>query len=172
MEEVSKDNIPQYSNLSDAMFGVIQILVDSGEIMTFEDMGYYLGKIHSDGESNVVAQKKYGENHSKLATLMDLAVIGKNDNRATDYASVLGKKYYQLDSEKRSELGKRLLLRIPIIQNVFVKQSIAQIDRDMEILSVTTKKRRRSNVINVIRSIIVDNENLSKRIDFEGEGSF
>lgn len=169
LEEVSKDNIPQYSNLRDAMFGVIQILVESGESMTFEDLGYYLWKIHSDEESNIVAQKKYGENHSKLAALIDLTVIGKSTNRAVVYASVLGKKFYQLDLDKRNELGKKLLLRIPIIQKVFVKQSIAQIDKEMEILSVTTKKRRRSNVINVVRSIIKDNENLSNRIDFKGE---
>lgn len=169
LEEVSKDNIPQLSKPDDAMFGVIQVLIDSGEILTFEELGYYLEKKHSEEESNTVAQKKYGENHSKLAALMDLVVIGKNDNRAAVYASVLGEKFYQLDFDKKNELGKRLLLRIPIIQNVFVRQSIAQIDGDMEILSVTTKKRRRSSVINVIRSIIGDNEKLSNRIEFEGE---
>ena len=66
-------------------------------------------------------------------------------------------------------LAKRLLLRIPMVQNVFVNQSVGQIDKDMEILSLCTRKRRRSNVINVVKSIIEGNEILSNRIGFEGE---
>lgn len=169
LEKVSKDNIPQFSSLEEAEYEVNGILVESGEEMSFEDVGYYLGRIHSEEEANVTAQKKYGENHTKLAALMDLAVIGKNGNRAAVYASVLGKQFYQLEKREQENLARRLLLRIPIIQNAFIKESVAQIDIDMNILSPTTGKRRRSNVINVLKSIIQDNENLSSRIDFKGE---
>ena len=107
LEEVSKDNIPQYSSLNDAMFNVNQILVQSEESMSFEDLGYYLGKLHSEEESNTVAQKKYGENHSKMATLMDLAVIGKRGNKSTVYVSVLGKEFYKMEENTKNELARK-----------------------------------------------------------------
>ena len=169
LEKVTKDNIPQYSNLDDALFNVNRVLVQSEETMTYEDLGYYLEKEHSEEEANTVAQKKYGENHSKMAALMDLAVIGETGRRSTVYISVLGKEFYKIEEIVKVELAKRLLLRIPIIQNTFVNRSMEQIDKDMDILSSTTKKRRRSNVINVIRSIVKDNENLSNMIGFKSE---
>ena len=114
-------------------------------------------------------EAKYGENHSKIAALMDLAVIGETGKRSTVYTSVLGKEFYKLEENIKVDLAKRLLLRIPIIQNAFKNQSLEQIDKDLDILSSTTKKRRRSNVINVIRSIVKDNENLSNMIGFKSE---
>ena len=41
---------------------------------------------------------------------------------------------------------------------------MASQDKDLDVLSVTTKKRRRSNVINVVRSIVEGNEELSEKI--------
>ncbi len=169
LEPVTMGNIPQLSQLDKGMFHVIEILMESGQAMLFEELGYYLEQKYGSDEPKVGAQKKYGENHGKMAALMDLAVVGKQGQRAIVYPSVLGEGFYKMGQEMQEGLGKRLLLRIPMVQNVFVNQSVGQIDKDMEILSLSTRKRRRSNVINVVKSIIEGNENLSNRIGFEGE---
>lgn len=168
-ESVTKDNIPQYSSLEDAVYGVNKVLIDSGEEQIFDDLGYYLEKKRDPNTIKSAALKKYGENHAKLATLIDLAVIGKTGVKSKITISVLGKEVYKLEEDKQKELVKRLCLRIPIVQNVFKTGDINQVDRDLEVLSVTTKKRRRSNVINVIRSIVDDNQELSNKIGLQGE---
>ncbi len=169
LEPVTMGNIPQLSQLDKGMFHVIEILMESGQAMLFEELGYYLEQKYGSDEPKVGAQKKYGENHGKMAALMDLAVVGKQGQRVIVYPSVLGEGFYKMGQEMQEGLAKRLLLRIPMVQNVFVNQSVGQIDKDMEILSLSTRKRRRSNVINVVKSIIEGNENLSNRIGFEGE---
>ena len=161
LEAVTKDNIPQYSSMDDALYEVNRILVKAEKEMTFEKLGEILEAKRGENTANLIALKKYGENHAKLATLIDLAVIEKKGNRSNVEVSVLGKRFYALDEISKKELVRRLLLRIPIVQNAFKENKIEQIDTDMEILSVTTKKRRRSNVINVVRSIIEDNAKLS-----------
>lgn len=166
LERVSKSNIPQFGEIVTSVYKVNEKLVKAEKEMPFEEIGYYLQKEGEEKKRTITAQKKFGENHSKMAALMDLAVIGKKGNRSTIYSSLLGNKFYKMEEKEKEDLKKRLLLRIPIIQNVFVHESIGQIDEDMNILSPATEKRRRSNVINVLKSIIEDNENLSSRIDF------
>ena len=157
--------------MDDALYEVNRILVEAKKEMTFETLGKILETIRGENTANLIALKKYGENHAKLATLIDLAVIGKKGNRSNVEVSVLGKHFYALDKMAQKELVRRLLLRIPIVQNAFKESKIEQIDTDMDILSVTTKKRRRSNVINVIRSIVEDNAKLSELINLDGERS-
>lgn len=171
LETVTKDNIPQYSCMDDALYEVNRILVEAEKEMTFESLGEILETKRGENTANLIALKKYGENHAKLATLIDLAVIGKKGNRSNVEVSILGKYFYALDEMSQKELARRLLLRIPIVQNAFKENKIEQIDTDMDILSVTTKKRRRSNVINVIRSIVEDNVKLSELINLDSERS-
>lgn len=167
-EPVTQENIPQFSDLDDAVYVVNEILYNSGEEHTFSELGSYLHR-KNEIKGNDTARKKYGENHSKMATLLDLAVVRKTGKSSIVALSVLGEKFYGLEKSQKEELKKRLLLRIPIVQNVFKNNSFAQIEEDMEILSDSTKKRRRSNVVNVIRSIVEDNPELSERIGFKGE---
>ena len=169
LEAVSKDNIPQYSDLMDSFYEVNKILVESEKLMTFEEMGYYLGTGHTNMNDGQVAQKKYGENHAKLATLLDLACISKNGNQSHIYSSLLGYKFYQLSNTEKKELIKRLCLRIPIVQSVFKARSVNQINEEIKILSASTQNRRRSNVISVIRSIVEDNQTLYSRIEYDSE---
>ena len=169
LEAVSKDNIPQYSDLMDSFYKVNIILVESEELMTFEEMGYYLGTGHTNMNDSQVAQKKYGENHAKLATLLDLACISKNGNQSHIYSSLLGYKFYQLSDTEKKELIKRLCLRIPIVQSVFKARSVNQINKEIKILSASTQNRRRSNVISVIRSIVEGNQTLCSMIEYDSE---
>ena len=169
LEKISKDNIPQYSSIQDAIFELNHILYKANKELTYEEIGSVLEENKSGDEANLIALKKYGENHSKLATLIDLAVIGKKGNRSKVEVSILGQVFYTLDSTMQNLLVKRLLLRIPIVQNAFKEGDIKQIDRDLDILSITTKKRRRSNVINVIRSIVDTDKILAELLNLEGE---
>ena len=137
--------------------------------MSFEELGYYLGQLHDNMKDGSVAQKKYGENHAKLATLLDLACISKNGNQSRIYTSVLGRRFYHLSADKKKDLIKKLCLRIPIIQSVFKTGSVLQIYEEMKILSASTQNRRRSNVENVLRSIIEDNPELSAKIEYDCE---
>lgn len=169
LEKVSKDNIPQYSELDDAFYEVNKILVDSDSSMTFEELGYSLGKLHHKMKDGIGAKKKYGENHAKLATLIDLACISKAGNRSHIYSSVFGRRFYYLSDNKKKELIKRLCLRIPVIQSVFKVGSVSQIYEEMKILSASTQNRRRSSVENVLELIIKDDFELSAKIEYDCE---
>lgn len=169
LEKVSKDNIPQYSDLKDAFYEVNKILVESEMSMTFEELGYYLGQLHENMNEGLVAQKKYGENHAKLAALLDLACISKTGNQSHIYSSVFGMRFYQLAEDEKKNLVKKLCLRIPIIQCVFKVGSVKQINEEIQILSASTQNRRRSNVENVLRSIVRGNQVLSSKIEYDCE---
>ena len=157
-EKANAENIFQFSNLEHALINVPEILsmfVNSNEVLNFEKIGFYLergekgAKLHSD-----VAMKKYGENHAKMAALLDLAVVSKTDSRAEVALSEFGKYFVTLDKNKQKDLALKLCLRVPIVQNYFLNgRDKKQIERDLSILSRTTQNRRRSNVIIVVRSI-------------------
>lgn len=158
LEKINAENIFQFSNIEHALLEVPEILgnfVKSGITVKFEDIGYYL----ENGEKATkdlsdVALRKYGENHTKMAALLDLAVVSKTDSRAEVSLSELGKYFITLDREKQIQLALKLCLRIPIVQNYFINnQNAEQIEKDLSVLSKTTQNRRRSNVTFVIRSI-------------------
>lgn len=155
LESVDKDNIPQFSQLRDAYLKTPQIINDCDENVTFEDLGYYLKKAEDDKfVHNAVSDKKYGENHAKLATLLDLARIDKGAQSHKVEISEFGKVYCKLNNDEKEEIAKKLRYRIPIVQKYFLNGEDEEvIDSEMAILSVTTKNRRRSNVVNVIQWI-------------------
>lgn len=153
-EPVTKDNIPQYSQLSDALYKVSKILHDCGKKLSFDDIGYYLTRGNTNYKQNLIANKKYGENHAKLAALLDLVLVDKTSLRAQISLSEFGKHFSLLPYAEQKELAYKLCLRIPIIQDYFISNgSEAKLDKDLNILSPETKKRRRSNVINVVKLV-------------------
>lgn len=155
-EAVSKDNIPQYSNIDDAYIETPRILKQlKGSRVGFDDLGYYLEREDNPDRKKDGALKKYGENHAKLATLLDLAHIAKNGIRSEVVITKFGELFDELNYEEKKDLAIKLSLRIPIIQNYFVEgYDIDTVNRDFKILSSVTQKRRRSNVLDMIRSII------------------
>lgn len=150
-EPVTKENIPQFSSPADALSGVVKILRDANTAMSFEDIGYYLTRDNPAFKQNPVANKKYGENHAKLAALLDLVLIDKADIRAHISLSEFGKYYSRLPETERERIVRKLCLRIPIVQNWFLSEHPSEtLEKDLEILSKETQKRRRPNVENVI----------------------
>lgn len=147
-EEISNSNIPQFSNLYDAIFEIPRIVSEAGIPITYEDMGYYLNK----KSKNQLAQRKYGENHSKFATLLDLSTINAPNNIFQIYTSVFGKSYISKTKEEQLQLASKLMFRIPIIQNLFLdaKDSVVEINNYLTSLSNTTARRRKSSVDNIV----------------------
>ncbi|WP_252237315.1 hypothetical protein [Clostridium sp. ZBS17] len=153
-EEITRENIPQFSKIEDAIFSVPQLLVNGNLKISFEEMGYYLSRENAEAKKNEVALKKYGENHAKMAALIDLARVSKADSRALIESSEMAKYYMTLSKDIKTKLLARLCLRIPIVQNQCISgESSDMLDKDMLILSKETQKRRRSNVVSVVKYI-------------------
>ena len=148
-EEVNQENIPQYSDLFDATINVLEYAMNDGNMLTFEKMGYYL-----DGKSkNKVARVKYGENHSKFATLIDLLTIHKNNNKSYVRYSVMGNAFNDLNDVTKNNVLAKLMFRIPIIQKFYynaIYNDIISLDEYFKDLSPTTANRRRPNVVGII----------------------
>lgn len=155
LEEVTPENIPQFSDINDSYYRVLKVLIETNESdMNFSDMGYYLRIDENANRSKDGALKKYGENHSKLAALMDLVLINKSGHSSYINPSELGRVFYNLDDNEKENIICKQMLRIPIIRNaVFSKDQSLSIDKDIEVLSKTTQKRRRSNVITMLKLI-------------------
>ena len=159
-ENILPSNIPQFSKFNDAIFDVVNILGNMKEQIRFEDLGYYL-----DGKNkSLIAKKKYGENHSKFATLLDLVAIINKSNVNYIELSVLGKSYNKLNKEDKLNLVVNLSLRIPIVQNVLSNAFDSKVNLTdyMEILSEKTLKRRQSNVTELFQFI---KENSNDKLD-------
>ena len=136
-----------------ASYNVIDILIDSGiENMNFSDMGYYLRANNNPNSIKDGALKKYGENHTKVATLMDLTHIGKRGISSYIRPTELGRVFYDLNKVEKENIACKLLLRIPILSNALTI-GYKTIDEDIKVLSKTTQKRRRSNISTMLKLI-------------------
>ena len=94
-EEVTSDNIPQFGDLSVAMYLVPEILARN------DPMGYveFGRKLFDRGEKKEDAYRKYAENHCKIAAQLDLARITKKGNAgAIVSSSVMGKHFISVSS--------------------------------------------------------------------------
>lgn len=141
LPKVVSNNIPQFSNSED-IYKVMRVVLDSEIVdLSYEKIGYFL----CPKGSKSGAQTKYGENHYKLAAQLGLVTPNKPLS-TTD----LGIAYYLTeDSEKRKEMMKRLVMRIPIIQQVLLCANSQLVDMSeymCRFLSQSTMLRRRSNM--------------------------
>ncbi len=151
-EDIQPYNIPQFSNLTDAYIETPNVLCSSGKAMTFDELGVYLG---NGKNKSKVAQRKYGENHAKLATQLDLTVIRAPSNSYRVSISIFGRVFHRLEERDKKELIVRLLFRIPVIQKILKDAYYRQVDLDEELLCLSQKTlvRRRSNIIYLLRFI-------------------
>ena len=145
-EEIDASNIPQLSKFSAATEEIPKILMESGlESFNFKELAYYL---KGCGTSEF-AKMKYGENHAKLATLLDLASITFPQNSAEVGKSILLKEYYRLNKIDRNNLICKLILRIPIIQAILCQASSGNLNPEIllkTVLSSKTQERRSSSI--------------------------
>lgn len=152
LEDVLPSNIPQFSNPTDVYIETPNILGLSGQSMAYVELGTYLD---NGKEKNEVAQRKYGENHSKLAALLDLVVITAPSNSYKVALSVLGTAFNKKSDMEKKKLATRLLFRVPIIQKMLIDALLAEIDIEDELscLAEQTKKRRKPNIVLLLQFI-------------------
>ena len=145
--EISHGDVPQFSCLEDCVFKVPLVAIDCGiEDLTYTQMGFMLRE-HPRKEG---ADMKYGENHAKTAAQMGLCSI-KN---ARIYPSHLGVAFCDLDKEIQLRLLPKLILFIPYIFNQFA--SVAKYEdiiKSVSFLSLSTQKRRLSNIWSLISQV-------------------
>lgn len=159
--DITSGNIPQYSSFNDGTDRLVSILVRSGNFgPNFLELGRYL-TTHGKKEG---AYRKYGENHAKLASLLDLVYLDNKSSPIRIYLTELGKQYNKLDNKKKKTLVSKLAFRIPIIKKILIEAIEKEIfieEQLSETLSKSTAKRRAPNIAKLIDII---KENSSKEL--------
>ena len=156
--DIVSAQVPQFSDFNDGAYRIPELLEFSPDGMTFEEIGYQLVKSPTEG-----AGIKYGENHSKLASAMELVVIQKRPSNVISTA--LGKYLIKFIPNEKNELLKRLLLRQYIIQKM-IKGSANDILSYRQVvnsLSMATAIRRRNNVRTLLE-FVLKNSGEEKRL--------
>lgn len=149
--DIGATDIPQFSDFDDCFQGVTESIVTSGlKDITFEKMGYLLRTV----QRNSIADKKYGENHSKSAEILGLTNISKKGATKCINITPVGEVFYSLPQTEQNDLKPKLILYSKMMQNYFVQdESEETLQQMMSVLSESTQKRRRPNVMAFINSV-------------------
>ena len=150
--DIESQDIIQFSNYNHAIIDLLNVLLAKNDGLTFDEIGYRLM-----GAKTGLAQKKYGENHAKLALTCDFVSLNKQIAYIVNLTS-LGKNIVRFDEKYIRNVALRLIIRNHFILNALVlllsgekydyKKSCSGI------LSEKTMIRRRSNVKYVINEIL------------------
>lgn len=142
-ELISTANVPQFSSIDSAL-RVPEVLCALDEAQTFDQLGVYLDY---DSSKKVTANKKYGENHAKLATLLDLADIVSGAPLHV-CATPFSERFRALSLDEQRSMTARLAFRIPIIQRILIDAAHGSVDASeyLKPFSESTKKRRLPNL--------------------------
>lgn len=151
---LSPQDVPCFSNMENGASRLNELLSFAPNGLTFSEAGYQLMD-----SIEAAAQKKYGENQSKLAAIMSLVELSNTRPivvRPTAWGNYLTRYSF---SEKKPVL-KKLLLRDACVQNILCCALHGPVSyRDIvAFLSDSTKKRRRTNVKYLINFILSDTE--------------
>ena len=147
--------IPQFSNYENGTSNLIRVLNKSD--YTYEDLA-----IELQGDQGSSANKKYGENHAKLGALLDLAMITEDVSEGKKRKKVaitsLGRYVLSLSKDEGECVIRKLILRIPIIQQLIIRSSDCEVYLT-EVLrnsgaSQSTIIRRKPNVTELINRLI------------------
>lgn len=158
-------DVPCFSTFENGAVRLNELLEFEAEGLTFSDAGYQLMNSVKPG-----AKTKYGENHSKLAAMMDLVTI--SDTRPvivkpTAWGSYLTK--YEL--RRKHDVLKKLLLRDLCVKTIVkaALQGQTSYREAVKVLSPSTALRRRSNVRYLVEYVLTgtEREDALSRIDWE-----
>lgn len=147
-------DIPCFSNMEKGASRLNELLLFAPEGLTLSEIGYQLMNSTNDG-----AQKKYGENHSKLAESMSLVLLS-NKKPIVVVATAWGNYLTRYSFNQKKEVIKKLLLRDRCIQSILsgaLKGSV-NYKEIVSFLSNSTKIRRRTNVRYLINFILSGSE--------------
>lgn len=149
--QIEAAQVPQFSDFGDGIYRVPELLEFAPEGMTFEKLGYQLVKSPTEG-----AGIKYGENHSKLASTMELVEITKRPSNVMSTA--LGKYLIRFMPDEKKEVLRRLALRQYMAQKIVhdARDRMISYREAVNRLSVATAVRRRNNVRVYLEFILKD----------------
>lgn len=143
--ELLPNDIPQFSNFNNSTINLTNNLSTSNSALTFNEIGLIL----TEEGKNDAAYKKYGENQSKTAELLELVSISSSVPKKVSLTP-LGQIFNDLDSTTRNSV-----LFYQILKTNIIKQIINLANFNNEILlsslctntiSIKTYIRRRSNI--------------------------
>lgn len=144
MLTITVADIPQFSNFEHGTSKITEILVKhNNEGLTFNEIGIYL-----QGKKSDAANKKYGENHSKLAELLDLVTITNARPRKV-FITKLGVVFTNSSDTKKDKILMAQISRTAIVKDIIEKsswQSFNLLEYLKLYLAISTAKRRCSNV--------------------------
>lgn len=148
---VLSSDVPQFSSIDSATSTICNVLSNRPlKGYKFEEIGEML---LPDRQADIVANKKYGENHVKTAS--DLGLCFCKDGKY--YISPIGCIFPQLTQYQRDQLISRLALRNSLVYTAICKVlngSPFNIVKEISFLSESTVKRRKNNCMimcNLIR---------------------
>lgn len=160
-----KSDVPIFSNFERSVIRVPELLAFAPEGLTFSELGYQLMKCTND-----VAQKKYGENQSKLAAICSVTEIGMARPRMVKLTS-FGKYLVTQPTDEKFQIFKRMLLRNAYLQDLVwkAKQGPISYKETVTCLAPSNQKRRGSNVHYLMDFIFKGSqrENILQNIDWK-----
>lgn len=161
--EVESIDIPQFSSFGAATNRLPEILEFAPDGLPFNEIGFQLVKSPND-----TAGRKYGENHAKLAEMLELVEIHNRPSKVT--STKLGKYLLGFQPEEKKELLKRLLIRQNIMKKLIHEAGKGKVEYMDEVLSLSksTAARRGRNVKMLMDYILTgtDEEVRINRIDW------
>ncbi|MBE6977869.1 MAG: hypothetical protein E7438_04420 [Ruminococcaceae bacterium] len=143
--------ILQYSSFSDGVTRIPELLQFYPDGENFINLGYQMV-----AAPNEAANRKYGENHARLAEALGLATISASKPRYAKL-SAWGQYLLQYSLEEKKDLFKKLLLREYYLQTIIVQAlngPVSYFDI-VSFLSESTALRRRSNTHHIIDFILI-----------------
>lgn len=159
--KLSASLVPQFSTFEKGAYTLPLILKNFGNLgYTFLEIGKLLlppGKKDS-------AYTKYGENHSKLAESLGLVYISKYSKLRKVYLSDLGYEFLNLSDINKESFLKYQIYNLPLIKYLFniCFDNVINIEDfilNISTLSLSTAKRRSSNIKALINILIDDCDN-------------
>lgn len=140
--EITSSMIFQYSNFDAGTRKLIKLLYIEKKELTFDEIGRQLL-----GERSNFAEKKYGENHSKLAEAFSLVSISSRKPLYVKNTN-FGNFCVSIDSDCLGEILKILVLRNELIQRLIIKskKGLVYYTDEVSCISKSTQYRRRLNV--------------------------
>jgi len=143
VDEIIAAEVPCFSTFTNGIIRVNELLEFAEAGLTYAEIGYQLVNT-----PNLMAQIKYGENHSKLAAKMSLVSIANPHRHALVTSTALGHYLVAVPIEEKEDILRKLLLRDHCIK-VIVKQAMmgqANYRSIVKKLSDSTAYRRRTSV--------------------------
>ena len=166
--ELTPADVPCFSSFDMGAHRLNELLEFEPNGLSFSEAGYQLMNSVQDG-----ARKKYGENHSKLATIMSLVEISYTHRTAIITPTAWGRFLTSYDLMQKKNVLQKLILR-DLCVKIIVKGALnGPVDYRsiVSFLAKSTAIRRRSNVKYLVEYVLngTDLEYVLTRINWECE---